>query len=88
MKAETENQTEMTEAQILQSGYLVRKFKSFCSQSPPDANVKSLAYWTGVTPELVGQWVGGVSLPDVRQAHELQKWLVANDAFGIDDTRC
>jgi len=87
MKAETENQTEMTEAQILQSEYLVRKFKNF-RQSPPDSSVKSLAYWAGVTPELVGQWVDGGSLPDVRQAHELQKWLVANDASGIDDTRC
>jgi len=87
METEIKNQTGMTEAQILRSEYLVRKFKNF-RQSPPDSSVKSLAYWAGVTPELVGQWVSSVSLPNVQQAHELQKWLVANDAFGIDDTRC
>jgi len=55
MKTEIENQTEMTEAQILQSEYLVRKFREFCDQSPQNSNEKSLAYWAGVTPELVGQ---------------------------------
>lgn len=55
MKTEIENQTEMTESEIFQSEYLVRKFKDFCSRSPQNSNEKSLAYWAGVTPELVGQ---------------------------------